>query len=100
VSLISTDAIRDRADTALPGCGVRIADHLGTGSTARIPVTGAELFSLRVSLRANTIAEADAAIDTGGRESGSDAWRAHLRRATNPVNHSGPVLLAQDVSFS
>ncbi|HWC82915.1 MAG TPA: hypothetical protein VG756_23425 [Pseudonocardiaceae bacterium] len=97
MSLISTDAIRDRADTVLTRCGVRIADHLGTGGTARTPVTGAELFSLR----ANTIAEADAAIDTGGgRESGSDAWRACMRRATNTVNHSGRVLLAQDVSFS
>jgi hypothetical protein len=97
VSLISTDAIRDRADTALPGCGVRIADHLRTGGTARTPVTGAELFSLR----ANTIDEADAAIDTGGgRESDSDSWRACMRRATNPINHSGRVLLAQDVSFS
>jgi aldehyde dehydrogenase (NAD+) len=36
----------------------------------------------------------------GGRESGSDAWRAYMRRATNTVNYSGKVLLAQDVNFS
>ncbi|WP_410643872.1 aldehyde dehydrogenase family protein [Amycolatopsis sp. lyj-346] len=36
----------------------------------------------------------------GGRESGSDAWRAYMRRATNTVNHSGRVALAQGVDFS
>ncbi|MFE2595488.1 aldehyde dehydrogenase family protein [Streptomyces sp. NPDC059396] len=36
----------------------------------------------------------------GGRESGSDAWRAYMRRATNTVNYSGHVALAQGVSFS
>ena len=35
----------------------------------------------------------------GGRESGSDAWRAYMRRATNTVNYSGKLLLAQDVTF-
>lgn len=35
----------------------------------------------------------------GGRESGSDAWRAYMRRATNTVNHSGSVQLAQGVDF-
>ena len=35
----------------------------------------------------------------GGRESGSDAWRAYMRRATNTVNYSGKLLLAQDVDF-
>ncbi|MET9290617.1 aldehyde dehydrogenase family protein [Streptomyces sp. NPDC003077] len=36
----------------------------------------------------------------GGRESGSDAWRAYMRRATNTVNHSGRVTLAQGVNFA
>ncbi|RLK61894.1 L-piperidine-6-carboxylate dehydrogenase [Actinokineospora cianjurensis] len=36
----------------------------------------------------------------GGRESGSDAWRAYMRRATNTVNFSGRVALAQGVDFS
>ncbi|MFG3258988.1 aldehyde dehydrogenase family protein [Streptomyces sp. NPDC048172] len=35
----------------------------------------------------------------GGRESGSDAWRAYMRRATNTVNYSGTLALAQNVSF-
>ena len=35
----------------------------------------------------------------GGRESGSDAWKAYMRRATNTVNYSGRLLLAQDVNF-
>ncbi|GIJ44421.1 putative aldehyde dehydrogenase [Virgisporangium aliadipatigenens] len=35
----------------------------------------------------------------GGRESGSDAWRAYMRRATNTVNYSGTLTLAQNVSF-
>jgi aldehyde dehydrogenase (NAD+) len=35
----------------------------------------------------------------GGRESGSDAWRAYMRRATNTVNYSSELPLAQGVSF-
>lgn len=35
----------------------------------------------------------------GGRESGSDAWRAYMRRATNTVNYSMQLPLAQGVSF-
>ena len=35
----------------------------------------------------------------GGRESGSDAWRAYMRRATNTVNYSDALPLAQGVSF-
>ena len=36
----------------------------------------------------------------GGRESGSDAWRAYMRRATNTVNYSGQLPLAQGVDFT
>ena len=35
----------------------------------------------------------------GGRESGSDAWRAYMRRATNTINYSGKLPLAQGVTF-
>ncbi|MGW7080294.1 L-piperidine-6-carboxylate dehydrogenase [Streptomyces sp. NPDC054866] len=35
----------------------------------------------------------------GGRESGSDAWRAYMRPATNTINYSGRLALAQNVSF-
>jgi aldehyde dehydrogenase (NAD+) len=35
----------------------------------------------------------------GGRESGSDAWKGYMRRATNTVNHGGGVALAQGVEF-
>jgi aldehyde dehydrogenase (NAD+) len=35
----------------------------------------------------------------GGRESGSDAWRAYMRRATNTVNYSRELPLAQGVRF-
>jgi aldehyde dehydrogenase (NAD+) len=35
----------------------------------------------------------------GGRESGSDAWKSYMRRATNTVNYSGSLPLAQGVSF-
>jgi aldehyde dehydrogenase (NAD+) len=35
----------------------------------------------------------------GGRESGSDAWKAYMRRATNTVNYSKDLPLAQGVSF-
>ncbi|EID16958.1 NAD-dependent aldehyde dehydrogenase [Mycobacterium xenopi RIVM700367] len=35
----------------------------------------------------------------GGRESGSDAWKAYMRRATNTVNYSSQLPLAQGVEF-
>jgi aldehyde dehydrogenase (NAD+) len=35
----------------------------------------------------------------GGRESGSDAWRAYMRRATNTINYSDSLPLAQGVNF-
>jgi len=35
----------------------------------------------------------------GGRESGSDAWRAYMRRTTNTVNYSRSLPLAQGVKF-
>jgi aldehyde dehydrogenase (NAD+) len=36
----------------------------------------------------------------GGRESGSDAWRSYMRRATNTINYSGELPLAQGVTFT
>ena len=36
----------------------------------------------------------------GGRESGSDAWRAYMRRATNTINYGRDLPLAQGVDFS
>jgi aldehyde dehydrogenase (NAD+) len=36
----------------------------------------------------------------GGRESGSDAWRAYMRRATNTINYSRELPLAQGIDFS
>jgi aldehyde dehydrogenase (NAD+) len=35
----------------------------------------------------------------GGRESGSDAWKAYMRRATNTINYSNELPLAQGVEF-
>ncbi|WP_035348114.1 L-piperidine-6-carboxylate dehydrogenase [Edaphobacter aggregans] len=35
----------------------------------------------------------------GGRESGSDAWKAYMRRATNTINYGTDLPLAQGVSF-
>jgi aldehyde dehydrogenase (NAD+) len=35
----------------------------------------------------------------GGRESGSDAWKGYMRRATNTVNYSSALPLAQGVHF-
>lgn len=35
----------------------------------------------------------------GGRESGSDAWKAYMRRQTQTVNYSGALPLAQGVRF-
>ncbi|HEX2764281.1 MAG TPA: aldehyde dehydrogenase family protein [Allosphingosinicella sp.] len=36
----------------------------------------------------------------GGRESGSDAWRSYMRRATNTINYSGELPLAQGINFN
>ena len=35
----------------------------------------------------------------GGRESGSDAWKAYMRRATNTINYSTELPLAQGIEF-
>jgi aldehyde dehydrogenase (NAD+) len=35
----------------------------------------------------------------GGRESGSDAWKAYMRRATNTINYSRALPLAQGIRF-
>jgi aldehyde dehydrogenase (NAD+) len=35
----------------------------------------------------------------GGRESGSDAWKAYMRRSTNTLNYTGDTVLAQGVQF-
>jgi len=35
----------------------------------------------------------------GGRESGSDAWKAYMRRQTNTINWSGTMELAQGIKF-
>jgi aldehyde dehydrogenase (NAD+) len=36
----------------------------------------------------------------GGRESGSDAWKLYMRRATNTINYSGELPLAQGIKFA
>ena len=36
----------------------------------------------------------------GGRESGSDAWRTYMRRATNTINYSRELPLAQGINFA
>ena len=35
----------------------------------------------------------------GGRESGSDSWRAYMRRATNTINYGSDLPLAQGIRF-
>ncbi len=35
----------------------------------------------------------------GGRESGSDSWRAYMRRQTNTINYSAQLPLAQGIKF-
>ena len=36
----------------------------------------------------------------GGRESGSDAWKAYMRRQTNTINYSTQLPLAQGIKFN
>jgi aldehyde dehydrogenase (NAD+) len=35
----------------------------------------------------------------GGRESGSDAWKAYMRRQTNTINYGSTLPLAQGIKF-
>ncbi|MFA7446748.1 MAG: aldehyde dehydrogenase family protein, partial [Flavobacteriaceae bacterium] len=35
----------------------------------------------------------------GGRESGSDAWKAYMRRQTNTINYGTQLPLAQGIEF-
>ena len=35
----------------------------------------------------------------GGRESGSDSWKAYMRRTTNTINYSHALPLAQGITF-
>jgi aldehyde dehydrogenase (NAD+) len=35
----------------------------------------------------------------GGRESGSDAWKAYMRRQTNTINWTSDLPLAQGIEF-
>jgi aldehyde dehydrogenase (NAD+) len=35
----------------------------------------------------------------GGREAGSDAWKAYMRRQTNTINWSSDLPLAQGIEF-
>jgi aldehyde dehydrogenase (NAD+) len=35
----------------------------------------------------------------GGRESGSDSWKAYMRRQTNTINYSTTLPLAQGIKF-
>ena len=35
----------------------------------------------------------------GGREAGSDAWKAYMRRQTQTINYSATLPLAQGVKF-
>lgn len=36
----------------------------------------------------------------GGRESGSDAWKAYMRRQTNTINYGDTLPLAQGIQFN
>ena len=36
----------------------------------------------------------------GGRESGTDAWKAYMRRQTNTINYSSQLPLAQGIKFT
>jgi aldehyde dehydrogenase (NAD+) len=36
----------------------------------------------------------------GGRESGSDAWKAYMRRQTNTINYGTQLPLAQGIQFN
>jgi len=101
-----TEALCSRARESLSRLGATVPE--GTFH-ARTPITGAEIF---LSTEGSDCGIANVNIGTsgaeiggafggeketgGGRESGSDAWRAYMRRATNTINYSTRLSLAHD----
>jgi aldehyde dehydrogenase (NAD+) len=82
-SAIMTDSMRDAEkflSTAGSDCGI---------ANVNIGTSGAEIGGAFGGEK-----------DTGGgRESGSDAWKAYMRRQTNTINYSKELPLAQGIKF-
>ena len=80
-SAIFTDDVREPSGSCRrPGCDCGIANvNIGTSGAEIGGAFGGEKET------------------GGGRESGSDAWKAYMRRATNTINYSTALPLAQGV---
>ena len=92
--------IRAAADAGFEWCEV----HTGPYAEAFMSAAGSDCGIVNVNIGTSG-AEIGGAFggeksSGGGRESGSDAWRAYMRRATNTVNYSHDLPLAQGVTFS
>ncbi|MCY3942893.1 MAG: hypothetical protein OXG18_03915, partial [Gemmatimonadetes bacterium] len=62
-----------------------------------VVVTASELMALsRAESGGGVVSEM---LTGGGRESGSDSWKAYMRRQTNTVNWSTELPLAQGIEF-
>ena len=83
-----------RAASSPPTCARPSGSARPTAVTAASPTST----SVRAAPRS---AEPSAARrpPVAGRESGSDAWKAYMRRATNTINYSNDLPLAQGVKF-
>ncbi len=78
--------------------------HFNLDELPRIspPALGAALDDGRYQEAAEALMTAERVgvrIGGGGREAGSDAWKAYMRRQTNTINYSSVLPLAQGVNF-
>ena len=70
-----------------PACTIYNREHVIVN--VNIPTSGAEIGGAF-----------DGEKETGGgRESGSDAWKAYMRRQTNTINYTTELPLAQGIRF-
>ena len=53
----------------------------------------------RKRCRFSNVARGKVGCAGSGRESGSDAWKAYMRRQTNTINYTTELPLAQGIKF-
>ena len=77
---------------------VPVGDPREEGTLVGPLVTG-EAFGRMEAALGQAAAEGGEVVTGGGRESGSDAWRAYKRRQTATVNFTNELPLAQGIEF-
>ena len=99
----TTSTRRSRCTTTSPRALVGDLHHRHARGRAVLSAAGSDCGIANVNI-GTTGAEIGGAFGGeketgGGRESGSDSWKAYMRRATNTVNYSSELPLAQGVHF-